>query len=413
MWEELKTEDNETYYYNSETNETRWILPEGATIKPKEVVESKWEEYETADGQKYYYNESTGETTWDKPKELEEQETQEKPKEVESEIEKQLKDKPVIVNGLMKDIKDDGSGEDFLKLLKDNNVDSTWSFQKVMETFIDKPDYWSIKSSIRRKQLYEEYLITKFQEELSNKSLLIETFKKNFTTQLENLKSRGSLNQDTRWITIKKILIEEENPIFKTSMMSDLELAGLYYEYTDKLKQDNQEMIRTKKDQALTELKNYLNNNSNLVMNSKTWELFYNHLINDSRFKSNHHFNILTKLDILKLYESELYPNLIKNLNSKITNLMKQNYTFDRIARAKFKKLLGALEITIDTEFKDILPKIENEDAFIELCGRSGSTPLELFLDISKNPASESKKRPLEDPIDTNDTKKSKTSLNY
>ena len=34
------------------------------------------------------------------------------------------------------------------------------------------------------------------------------------------------------------------------------------------------------------------------------------------------------------------------------------------------------------TEFKDIIDKIENNDAFIEICGRNGSSALELFWDI-------------------------------
>ena len=42
----------------------------------------------------------------------------------------------------------------------------------------------------------------------------------------------------------------------------------------------------------------------------------------------------------------------------------------------------GQLEIDADTEFKDIIDKIENNDAFIEICGRNGSSALELFWDI-------------------------------
>ena len=29
IWEQLKTEDGQTYYYNKETEETSWTLPEG------------------------------------------------------------------------------------------------------------------------------------------------------------------------------------------------------------------------------------------------------------------------------------------------------------------------------------------------------------------------------------------------
>ena len=69
IWEQLKTEDGQTYYYNKETEETSWTLPEGEEAV---VSTSGWQEYTTDDGRTYYYNESTGETTWDKPAEPEE-----------------------------------------------------------------------------------------------------------------------------------------------------------------------------------------------------------------------------------------------------------------------------------------------------------------------------------------------------
>ena len=75
---------------------------------------------------------------------------------------------------------DNEAKQSFLKLLSDNKVNSTWSFQAVMENLVDKPEYWSVKDPVTRKQLYEEYLVSKFQSELSNKSLLLENFKRNF-----------------------------------------------------------------------------------------------------------------------------------------------------------------------------------------------------------------------------------------
>ena len=40
------------------------------------------------------------------------------------------------------------------------------------------------------------------------------------------------------------------------------------------------------------------------------------------------------------------------------------------------------LKIDASTQFEDVFEEIENNDAFIELCGRNGSSPLELFWDI-------------------------------
>lgn len=393
-WEELRTETGEVYYYNYKTNETSWTLPETEETLPvsekQETITTstttgKWEEYTTDDGKKYYYNAITGETTWEKPNEIIEEElSNEKLAEKTelSELDKTLKSKPVELTGPTSKT-DNEAKQSFLKLLSDNKVNSTWSFQAVMENLVDKPEYWSVKDPVTRKQLYEEYLVSKFQSELSNKSLLLENFKRNFNEELRKLEAKNLVTYNTRWITIKKLWIDQDNPIFKHSMMLDSELAAIFYEYTDKLREQHEKLLQTKKNQALIELSTYLRQvNSSLVEKSQTWESLYENLINDSRFQSNKNFQNLTKLNILQLYENEIFPRRIDDIKSQITVISKINYRNDRKARESYKKLLGELEIDADTEFKDIIDKIENNDAFIEICGRNGSSALELFWDI-------------------------------
>ena len=393
-WEELRTETGEVYYYNYKTHETSWTLPETEETLPvsekQETITTstttgKWEEYTTDDGKKYYYNATTGETTWEKPNEIIEEElSNEKLAEKTelSELDKTLKSKPVELTGPTSKT-DNEAKQSFLKLLSDNKVNSTWSFQAVMENLVDKPEYWSVKDPVTRKQLYEEYLVSKFQSELSNKSLLLENFKRNFNEELRKLEAKNLVTYNTRWITIKKLWIDQDNPIFKHSMMLDSELAAIFYEYTDKLREQHEKLLQTKKNQALIELSTYLRQvNSSLVEKSQTWESLYENLINDSRFQSNKNFQNLTKLNILQLYENEIFPRRIDDIKSQITVISKINYRNDRKARESYKKLLGELEIDADTEFKDIIDKIENNDAFIEICGRNGSSALELFWDI-------------------------------
>lgn len=431
-WEELRTDSGEVYYYNYKTNETSWTLPEDTRKKeklqklkeesiaqtsesnteqskedddkieedekkeePKESTsetKSNWTEYTTDDGKIYYYNEVTGETTWEKPTEDDESRlgtsvtitmTTTTVSDVNlGELDKEFFNKPVMMETTSPESESNAT-ELFTKMLADNNVDSTWSFQKVMEQFIDKPEYWAIGNPIERKKCYEDYLVSKFQSELSNKSLLMEKLKNNIHDEIKKLENQGRINYNTRWIKVRKLWIDEDNPIFKHSMLLDSELAAIFYEYTDRLKQEHDQEIQEKKNKALSELSIYLKTvNSTLVEKSNTWESLYENLINDHRFQSNKNFQNLNKLDILKLYEKEIFPRIIEDLKSQRETLEKSNYRNDRKARDNFKKLLLTLKIDASTQFEDVFEEIENNDAFIELCGRNGSSPLELFWDI-------------------------------
>lgn len=431
-WEELRTDSGEVYYYNYKTNETSWTLPEDTRKKeklqklkeesiaqtsesnteqskedddkieedekkeePKESTsetKSNWTEYTTDDGKIYYYNEVTGETTWEKPTEDDESglgtsvtitTTTTTVSDVNlGELDKEFFNKPVMMETTSPESESNAT-ELFTKMLADNNVDSTWSFQKVMEQFIDKPEYWAIGNPIERKKCYEDYLVSKFQSELSNKSLLMEKLKNNIHDEIKKLENQGRINYNTRWIKVRKLWIDEDNPIFKHSMLLDSELAAIFYEYTDRLKQEHDQEIQEKKNKALSELSIYLKTvNSTLVEKSNTWESLYENLINDHRFQSNKNFQNLNKLDILKLYEKEIFPRIIEDLKSQRETLEKSNYRNDRKARDNFKKLLLTLKIDASTQFEDVFEEIENNDAFIELCGRNGSSPLELFWDI-------------------------------
>ena len=398
IWEQLKTEDGQTYYYNKETEETSWTLPEGEEAV---VSTSGWQEYTTDDGRTYYYNESTGETTWDKPAEPEEgsplnkleqdeEEEEEKGKEEEEEeeeaIDRALKQEPVEVPTSMTlptNLSEEEEDEMFVQLLKDNDVDSTWSFQTVMRKLVGKPEYWAVHSPLKRKLLYEEYLVKRFEDEIKNKTNVIEHFKINFINELESLRKDGKLDYKTRWVSLREKLMKEENPIFKHSMLPDIDLAKMFYKYLTEIKQKHDTESQRQKKQASDELYHYLHLiNSALVQKAADFQELYSNLVEDPRFKQNKHFKHLNELDILQLYESKLNPEIIDNLKKQISSQEKINYRNDRRARQNYRSLLNTLNLDAKTRFHDVFHLIENEDAFIELCGRNGSTPLELFWDV-------------------------------
>lgn len=402
-WEKVTDDEGRVYYYNSKTLETSWTLPE-----QEEEEISPWQVFTTDDGKEYYYNEKSGETTWDIPEGflkkqkqqqqvlllllqlLDEQElgivTEPEATNELSELDLQLKSKPINLDDLGNIPKYDSVKEAelaFLDLLATNNVDSTWSFQMVMSKLITNPIYWAITDSLDRKRLYEEFLVSKYKDELLNKSTMFAKFETNFKDVLQQYYDQGKLNHNTRWLTMKNLLIKEDNPIFKHSILSDDEIMNIYYKFIDELTKKYNENIASQKQQAITELESYLTSvNANLVSESESWQVLYEKLLKDSRFQANKHFNILTKLDILDMYLTKIYPNIISKLKKDIEFQERLNNRSDRIARTKFKQFLQTQPLNATSNFKDFLTVFENEDSFIELCGRNGSTPIELFWDI-------------------------------
>lgn len=390
-WEEAVADDGRVYYYNVRTQETSWEKPAEQTADGV----SEWSVFKTDDGREYYYNERTQETTWSLPAGFNSAvetaittdlasaklETKEK-----SEFDKLLEAEKVIestlVNApLFESVESAESA--FQKMLQDNDVDSTWSFEKVMSTLITNPTYWAISSPLRRQQLYDEYLLSRIQEESENRTKVVEKLEQNFTQELEKYRQAGKLTDKTRWITIKDLLIRDNNPIFKLSVLSDNQIVKIFKEFRGKLRSEKQKLVQEERSQALFELKTYLvDMQPAYISNSKNWNELYESLTEDPRFKANKHFSVLSKSDILELYQTSLYPEEIKKLNEQIGEIDRQNKRKDRKARQEFCKLLRSLDIKSNTTFQDIYPQIEDHDCFIELCGRKGSTPMELFWDI-------------------------------
>lgn len=387
-WEKVE-DDGKHYYYNPDTQETSWTNPE----------EIQWQQFSTDDGQKYYYNATTGETTWDEPDQFvpEIETALEVPELVldgagtdvvtdvvaetldgPTDIERELESKPVV-----KDIEVDRDEEAFKRLLLENKVDSTWSFQDVMAKLSTRPQYWSVDDALDRKRLYDEYLTAETKKHISNKTEVRQQFKTNFIQVLLNYQDKGYLNEYTRWHSVKSRLVREENSLFKHSVLPDGEIYEIFKQYQDDMKNAKRQAIIQKKQQAISELNAYLTKiNPGIVIDSDNWDDLYEKLQQDDRFKANKHFEVLDKVDILQLCLDTLYPQEIERLETEVDTKQKQNYTNDRKARDVFKSLLKEIPIQADTTFEEILPLIEDEDAFIEICGRNGSTPIELFWDI-------------------------------
>lgn len=391
VWRAVQHESGKTYYFNDETQQSVWEKPlEMQTALEKALAESDWREYKAENGREYYYNVKTQESVWEIPEELQKvaEEPQEEKKEVKEEVKIHYRSKLTDANEkyhndsrlLIEELKVSSAEEAeklFIELLRDNGVDATWSFSKIMDEFVTDPKYWVIEDSLQKKQVFENYLATRTKEELMKENTSVEKFK---TAFVNLFKSKPEIKYYTRWSTTKKLLQDE--PIYVHSVISEKVKRQTFQEYVDALRSEHDERELKLRDQALGELNEYFKS-MQLNLNS-TWKSTLETIKQDPRFEQNKHFIALTQLDLISLFATTM-EEIQNDYEQIIKNTSRANYRSDRKARDGFRDLLKELKesglFNADSHWSDVYQLIKEDDRFVEMLGRNGSTPLELFHD--------------------------------
>ncbi|KAM9915703.1 hypothetical protein OXX80_013890, partial [Metschnikowia pulcherrima] len=90
-----------------------------------------------------------------------------------SDLDRKLAAEPLLESKLVKftaPMNPEDAKVQFQAMLKEGGVDSTWSFEKVIKTFVKNQHYWAIDDAVQRRTLYEDFLVKKLEQESSNKS---------------------------------------------------------------------------------------------------------------------------------------------------------------------------------------------------------------------------------------------------
>lgn len=432
-WQEVTASDGSIYYYNSATQQSVREKPEELfTELDRYLYKTDWRQHTTGNGKTYYYNINTSASVWELPAEVQQlidaekksearapseaavQETVQKDDEIENKDQevkeyeeedeegeaeenddsdgKRENETPVDLGNPNERYHNDSKilrvekqtrlareGDDaFTEMLREEGVDSTWSFSKVLEFFITDTRYWLVEDALQKKQLFESYLNNRTHEELKKENNSVEKFKTAFITLLQ---SRPEIKYYTRWKTARGLLQDE--PIYAHSVISEKIKKETFQEHVDKLRSAHTEKESSLHTLALSELREYFKT-MNLNLTS-TWEKTLGAIKSDKRFEQNKHFTALTQLDLITLYE-ETIRELQQEYQERIHDQSRVNYRNDRIARDGFRELLAELKegglLKADTTWEEVYPLIEEDDRFLAMLGRNGSTPLELFKDV-------------------------------
>ncbi|GME78045.1 unnamed protein product [Ambrosiozyma monospora] len=357
-WQRFTTDDNETYYYNENTEESVWELPEEIRRK----LELEGVEFEdTADDKT-----ANGGTSGEKEHKF--------PGNSVLKLDSYLQENHESLENLkienyrtrVPSSKMDSSVQDeFLAMLKEGEVDSNWPFDKVMNHFIKDARYWKIKDVLLRKQLYEIYLIQKTEEELKS----INNSKESYRTTFFEILGKYDIKYYTRWKTCSKLIIDE--PIY--SLISNKLKKEFFMDYVAKLRSKHDEEKKEKKKEALDKLTEELT--SQLTIDSKIHDFIEKYV----------DYEGLTKLDFITVYES-IMNKLELEFNKKYQKNMKLNYRLDRIARENFTKLIeekfSGVKWLADLKWVGFVSALKDDERFIELCGHNGSSAIDFYWDL-------------------------------
>lgn len=373
-WRAVKDSKGRTYYYDTVTRVTSWTLPKGADLVPSNTTTTQESNKNTA-------NNSDGKT--------------DQVENIETLSESQAKER-------------------FISMLKDHGVDIQWSFERVMdELSCDDKRYWfgngssnNINSQwddpLWKQSIWKDYV-------WDQQSQRLEDHIASFKSLLKQKYNDGMLKLWHPWPFARKHILNMDTD-YSFVILDDNLQKKIYYKFINKLRKLNEFERNKSVNQAKDEMRLYLETimypngvDSDTISKPISWDhLVSKYLSNDNkRFVANKNFQLLTMEDILLIY-MDLLKRYEEKLTQKLNELEELNYTRDRFARDQFKSLLNGecytsgslhgidgqdtgfvmVKIRFNSDWNnDIYPRIKNDPRFLNLVGRNGSSPLDLFHD--------------------------------
>lgn len=393
-WQEHKAEDGRTYYFDPETQNSTWDKPEELfTEREIALKRTNWKEYTAEGGRKYWFNTESKESVWVFPADAEailqgeaaaDESIPKEPREVREQRGRDKREEHVpslsaIAPEAVRTIGQDPEevSEAFKQLMAEKKVDKSWTVQRLMKECLQDPRYWMVRDTMKRRALFEEYLLEIDQREVQ------QTVDKRLEYQqqvYELFEGSGKISRFSRWIHVEGLFDNE--PLFQTGSVDDRKLAlAKYIRFLND--QEDQKLAATK--QAGKE---FLKSVLHVDIVKSTW----NDTLRDIKSRSAElaserpEMRALNKMDLLDVYSKlieEKESDLVAQIEQKSALVNRQA----RIARQQFVKLLNEQtekgNITYTTKWKDLVGHIKDDVRFQTLCGiRQSSTPLDLFWDV-------------------------------
>ncbi|KAI1337452.1 hypothetical protein F5Y15DRAFT_417920 [Xylariaceae sp. FL0016] len=411
-WQEFKSPDGRSYYYNSITKVTQWTKPEDM-MSPAEraLANQPWKEYTAEGGRKYWYNTETKQSSWEMPDAYKKalgydttpsstpaSSTPFAPPNASyqsSGYDQQRDHRDALPESRQLTYGDPraqafvpasnepeyATSEEaeaaFTKMLRRNGVQSDWSWEQAMRATIKDPQYRAIKDPKDRKAAFETYCYDMVIQDKERAKDRLTKLRADFGTML---KSHPDIKHYTRWKTARPII--EGETIFR-STNNEEERKQLFEDYIVELKKSHMESQSSLRKSAMDGLIDLL---PKLNLEPYTrWSEAQGMLKATAPFQNEEKYKTLTNFDILTAFQNHI-KTLERTFNESRQEQRNKKLRIERKNRDAFVELLQELrrvgKIKAGTKWNSIYPLIENDERFTSACGQAGSTPIDLFWDV-------------------------------
>ncbi|KAL2872075.1 snoRNA-splicing protein PRP40 [Aspergillus lucknowensis] len=422
LWQEARNADGRVYYYNVQTKATQWAKPiELMTPVERALANQPFKEYTAEGGRKYWYNTETKQSTWEMPEayknalaQAQAQAPQPPPAAAPTFVAGGVSSFPSYPQSRDRDDYDRGFGDRrggygpveangiaagsmlgttqepeygsleeaegaFMKMLKRHNVQPDWTWEHTMRETIKDPQYRALKDPRDRKAAFEKYAVEVRMQEKDRAKERFAKLRADFNTML---KRHPEIKHYSRWKTIRPII--EGETIFR-STDDENERRQLFEEYILELQKQHVEQQAVIRKAAMDDLVTIL---KSLDLEPYTrWSEAHSIIQSNERVQNEDKFKTLSKSDILTAFE-----NHIKSLERAFNDARQQQKAAkarkERHAREQYIELLKELKakgvIKAGSKWTNIYPLIREDPRYLGILGNSGSSPLDLFWDVTE-----------------------------
>ncbi|KAJ2894906.1 hypothetical protein MKZ38_007103 [Zalerion maritima] len=411
-WQEYKTPDGRTYYYDSNSKQTQWTKPqEMMTPAERALANQPWVEYTADGGRKYWHNKETQQSSWEMP------EAYKRALGINDTPSSASPATPFSASGPGGSFSSAGFdrfppesvpesrqltfGSDlhnraltpaanepeyatleeaeaaFVKLLKRSGVQPDWSWPQTIKSIVKDPQYRAIKDPKDRKAAFEKYCQDMVIQDKEKAKERLAKLRADFATMLRR---HPEIKHYTRWKTARPI-IEGETTFRSTN--DEEERRQLFEDYIVDLKKvhlENQAALRKNAIDGLIELLPKLN-----LEPYTRWSEAQGIISSTPPFQTDDKFNALSKFDILTVFQNHMKA-VERAFNDSRQDQKNRKFRKERLNRDGFLSLLNELrrtgKIKAGTKWNEIYPYIDGDERYKAMIGQTGSTPMELFWDM-------------------------------